>query len=141
MAASLHVFILSTMSADLTKLALDIELDPQPGTIQSFAWDKHTTLWIACQHPVVCCLAESILPYMDHCVCWYHDQCALSCLRVHACMTFLEKYNHNISLMTTTRPCGVAHESRIRKYFNHHGFVRKCYNQEFQDNVRSLLAT
>jgi hypothetical protein len=136
-----HVFILSTMTPALTNAALaHVEIETQEGTIQKYRWDEQTTLWIACQHPVVKCLAESILPYMDKCVCWYHNHCSLSCLRVDNCITFLEKYHSNISLMTTVNPVlSQPHQSKVKKYYNKHGFLINYYKKNFRDNLHSLL--
>jgi|TARA_B110000977_G_scaffold200605_1_gene291756 hypothetical protein len=136
-----HLFILSTMSPALTNAALpNFDFDTKAGTIQKFKLDNQTTIWIACQHPVINCLAESIVPYMDACVCWYHDHCTLSCLRVQNCMTFLQKYHQNISLMTTIKPALLyRHHSKIKKYYNNHGFQRKHYLKDFIINVQNII--
>jgi|TARA_B110000091_G_C13814872_1_gene477153 hypothetical protein len=136
-----HIFILSTMTPSCTNAALpNFDFDTKAGTIQKFKWDKQTTLWIACQHPVINCLAESILPYMDACACWYHNHCTLSCLRVHNCMVFLQKYHQNISLMTTIKPALLyQHQSKVKKYYNNHGFERKYYYQDFITTVQNII--
>jgi hypothetical protein len=137
-----HVFLLSTMSPQLTRAALvpfDIDFQDQPGTIQKFEWDRRTMLWIACQHPIVAALADSILPYMDTCVCWYHDQCALSCLRVHSCLDFLAKYHDKVAMMSTTcPPQHQPHTSKVRKYYNKHGFLREFYSQSLRHNIENM---
>lgn len=137
-----HLFLLSTMSPQLTRAALapfDIDFQVRPGTIQKFEWDSQTMVWIACQHPVVAALADSILPYMDTCVCWYHDQCALSCLRVHSCLDFLAKYHDKVAMMSTTcPPQHQPHTSKVRKYYNKHGFLREFYSQSLRHNIENM---
>lgn len=137
-----HIFILSTMTPDITNAALPFDFNTQVGTIQKFEWDKVTTIWIACQHPVINCMAESIIPYMDICLVWYHNHCALSCLQVHNCMHFLEKYHQNISLMTTIKPPLLYQQkSKVRHYYNKHGFVRKYYYEDFKVNISRIKST
>jgi|FLMP01.1.fsa_nt_emb hypothetical protein len=137
-----HLFLLSTMSPQLTRAALipfDIDFQVHPGTIQKFEWHGRAMLWIACQHPVTAAMADSILPYMDTCVCWYHDQCALSCLRVHSCLGFLEKYHDNVAMMATNCPTqNNPHTSKVRKYYNKHGFLRKFYCRTFRHNIENI---
>lgn len=140
-----HLFLLSTMTPQLTRAALapiDLDFQATPGTIQKFEWSDQTTLWIACQHPVTAALAASILPYMDACVCWYHDQCALSCLRVHSCMGLLEKYHDKVAMMSTVCPTQQQpHTSKVQKYYNKHGFLREFYCQTFRDNIENMIKT
>jgi hypothetical protein len=138
-----HLFILSTMSPELTRKALGeigLEFQTERGIIQKFKWGNAIQLWVACHHPVVAALADSILPHMDVVVCWYHNKCAKSCLRVHNSMEFLSKYHHNIVLMATAVPAlDHPRKSLVRKYYNNDGFVRKYYNQTFAKNVLQIL--
>lgn len=138
-----HLFILSTMTPAITKAAVGpcFEFQLQEGTVQKFKWDKVTTIWIACQHPVINCLAESIIPYMDTCVVWYHPERVLSCLRVQNCVNFLEKYHQQISLMTTAVLAGSASAtlSKVKRYYDTHGFVRKYYYEKLEVNIPTII--
>lgn len=140
-----HIFLMSTMSPQLTRAALapfDIDFDIQSGTVQKFKWGGQIMLWIACQHSVVVALADSILPYMDTCVCWYHDKCALSCLRVRSCIDFLAKYHDNAAMMSTEHPTvDNPHTSKVQKYYNKHGFLREFYCDTFKHNIQNMIKT
>jgi hypothetical protein len=138
-----HVFILSTMTPGLTKkvlLLVGIEFKIDDGIIQKFKWGDSIQLWIACHHPVVAAIADSIIPHMDVVVCWYHNRCVKSCLRVHNSMEFLNKYHDNIVMMAADVPVlDHPRKSLVKKYYNKHGFLRRYYNKTFSKNILQIF--
>ena len=144
----IHICILSTMTPRMTQANMNsvgIECDLKEGTIQKFRWSRgkgayKVTIWIACMHPVVTSLASSFLPYMDACLCWYHDHDGLSCARVSAAMAILERYGTNISLMVTNVPClQYPHKSNVRKYYDKLGFERDRLQATFAENIEAMV--
>lgn len=138
-----HVFLLSTMTPELTKSVLfkvGFDFQLEKGIIQKFKWNNNVQLWVACHHPVVAAMADSIIPHMDVVVCWYHNGCAKSCLRVHNSIEFLNKYHDNIVMMATDVPAlDHPQKSFVKKYYNKHGFLRKYYNQTFEKNILQIM--
>jgi hypothetical protein len=146
----IQIFILSTMSPESTAANLniiDIDFDKTKGTIQRFRLDRKKTsaisvsLWIGCQHPLTNILLESTIPYMDACICLYHDNDPLSCLRVRTAIQLLEVYCDNIWLMVTNKPIlRIRHESKIRKFFDRNGFLRPLLvGENIQENIEKIL--
>ena len=78
---------------------VDIPFDKTKGTIQRFRLNRKkssaisVSLWVGCQHPLTNILLESTLPYMDACICLYHDNDPLSCLRVRNAVKLMEKFS------------------------------------------------
>lgn len=145
----IHIFIWSTMSPEMTRDNLylhGIEFDPtNAGTIQRFKWPRKgpmsVSLWITCHHPISFELSNSIIPYMDACVCWYHDHDAMSCIRVDAAMKLIEQFSSTISLMTTTTPqVDFSHKSKVRKYYDDMGFERRRMTQSLPDCIEVFVA-
>lgn len=143
-----HLCLWSTMSPKMTRANLilyGIEFDEtEEGNIQRFRWGRRgpvcVSLWVTCQHPIVSGLASSLLPYMDACVCWYHDHDAISCIRVDAGMQILEKYNSNVWLMATAIPkVNPPHQSKIRKYFDDMGFERTRLTSSLDKNIEMFV--
>ena len=127
-----HIFFVSTMTAVDTMANLEaygFTFDCQEGTIQKFKWIRDdraavsVSLWVSRLHPLLEHLASSLVPYMDACVCWYHDHDGLSCLQVQQAMNLLQRLRTNVRLVAATTPLKhERHESRIRRYYDQHGF-------------------
>jgi len=114
------------------------------GSVQRFQWPKTrnmvVNIWVACQHPLSEELCGSLLPFMDVCVCWYHDHQALSCVKVRAALIFLEKYKDNIWLMSTTLPkVRIVHRSRVEKSYDRNGFLRQCLVDTMEKSIDIIL--
>ena len=146
----IQIFILSTMSPESTAANLnlvDISFDKTKGTIQRFRLNRKkssaisVSLWIGCQHPLTNILLESTLPYMDACICLYHDNDPLSCLRVRNAVKIMEKFSDNIWLMVTNKPVlRIRHESKIRKFFDRNGFLRPLLMENnIQESIEKIL--
>lgn len=144
----IHICILSTMTPRMTKANLNasgVEFDETEGIVQKFRWSRgqgayKVTLWVACLHPVVNMLASSFIPYMDACVCWYHDHDGLSCARVAATMALFERYASMTRLMVTTMPrLQYPHKSNVRKYYNKLGFEHERLQGTFAENVEHIV--
>jgi len=135
------------MNPDMTRdfFALyNLEFDATPGTICKLHWpfemSVSTSLWVACQHPIVEHLSASFLPHMDACVCLYHDHHGLSCVRVASGMELLQKYHKNIWIMATTIPkVSLKHSSRVRLYYNENGFEIIRLTNDLSKNVEDIL--
>tara|TARA_B110000285_G_C15050328_1_gene576598 strand:+ start:458 stop:934 length:477 start_codon:yes stop_codon:yes gene_type:complete len=138
-----HIFILSTMSLEMTQANLKIYGIPfelVAGSIQKVKWPENTTLWIACQHPVSQHLSQSLLPFMDANVVWYHDNAALSCVKVREAVSSLEEIVDNIWLMATVVPVvRVVHESRIELCYDMNGFVRPYTCGTLKNSIEKIL--
>ena len=143
-----HIFLLSTMNAADTAVnleSLSITFDCQEGTIQKFKCPcTHSpvsiSLWVACMHPLVEHLAASVVPHMDAVVCWYHDHDGLSCLQVEQAMGLLQPLHNNVRLMATTAPPKrEVHHSRIRKYYDEHGFAIERLTETMDKNIEEIL--
>lgn len=126
---------------------VDISFDKTKGTIQRFRLNRKkssaisVSLWIGCQHPLTNILLESTLPYMDACICLYHDNDPLSCLRVRNAVKIMEKFSDNIWLMVTNKPVlRIRHESKIRKFFDRNGFLRPLLMENnIQESIEKIL--
>ena len=145
-----HVFILSTMSREMTAAYFkryNVPFDPSNVTVQRYRWRRRTakealsvSLWLACQHPVVDALASSIVPYMDTSVCLYHDHNAMSCVRVRNAMATLQRHTDSIWLMSTTMPrLRIQHASRIKKCYNRDGFERPLLTGPLHENIEEMI--
>lgn len=143
-----HVCLWSTMSPKMTRanlLLYGVDFNEvENGCVQRFRWARSgpisVSLWVTCQHPLVSSLASSLLPYMDTCVCWYHDSDALSCVRVEAAMELLQKYGSDTCLMATVVPrLAHAHKSKIRKYYDDMGFERRRLTCDLNENIEMLV--
>ena len=120
-----QIFVLSTMSPELTHAyfqSTHLDINIETPSIQRIRWPRSdgalsVSLWVANQHPVVENLAGMLLPYMDACICLYHDHSAMSCVRVRKAMDILQKYSDEIWLQSTvTPPIRMRHESRIKNF-------------------------
>lgn len=114
--------------------------------IRRFRWKRPTSagivvsVWIACQGPLVNELLKSTVPYMDACLCVYHDHDALSCLKVRKAISLLESLNDAIWLMSTDVPKQrIRHKSRIKKFYNKDGFERPLLTGTLSENIEQLL--
>ena len=136
------------MSPEMTSAvmqAVHIDFNIESG-IQRFRWKRPTSagiavsVWIACQGPLVNELLKSTVPYMDACLCLYHDHDALSCLKVRKAISLLESLNDAIWLMSTGIPKQrIRHESRIKKFYNKDGFERPLLTGTLTENIEQLL--
>ena len=141
-----HFFILSTMTPEITRCNLarhSLQFNTAP-SIQKFVFPRtgvtKMTIWVACQDAIINDLLPSILPYMDAAICWYHDQSTLSCLKVREAVSKLETFTDSIWLMDTTFPTlRVQHQSKIKKMYNQHGFVRELLSQTIPQNFEHIL--
>jgi len=135
------------MSMEMTKANLKvygIPFELETGSIQKLKWPKSKeiaiTLWVACQHPVSDHLQPSLLPFMDVCVVWYHDNAALSCVKVRQAVTTMEPMVDTIWLMATTVPVvRVVHKSRIEVCYDLHGFVRPQTSGTLENSIVKIL--
>ena len=126
---------------------VDIPFDKTKGTIQRFRLNRKkssaisVSLWVGCQHPLTNILLESTLPYMDACICLYHDNDPLSCLRVRNAVKLMEKFSDNIWLMVTNKPVlRIRHETKIRKFFDRNGFLRPLLMENnIQESIEKIL--
>lgn len=112
--------------------------------IRKIIWPRsgptRVILWMVCHHPVASGLASSLLPYMDVCVCWYHDHDAMSCLRVESAMGVLQMYNSNTCLLATVIPrASSVHKSNIHKYYDELGFERVRFTSGLNESIELLI--
>lgn len=145
-----HIFVWSTMSPCATAANLNelgFRFDTSPGMIQRFHWTRsqqdafRVSLWVATVHPLVVGLADAILPYMDACVCWYHDHDAMSCLRVRETMRCMEPLTDSIWLMVTTFPRAlIPHASRVPRFYDVNGFERTRLMEDVSTNLKRILS-
>lgn len=143
-----HIMLLSTMTPEDTATNLEphgITFDTQEGTIQKFKWIREdrpvsVSLWVACLHPLFDHLAPSCVPHMDAVVCWYHDHVGISCLQVKRAMGLLQELHSNVRIMVTTLPRKQEkHASRIRRYYNEHGFEIERLHATLDENIEEIL--
>ena len=137
------------MPVEMTRQHLNehgFTLDTSPGTIQRFHWSRgrddtfHISLWVATTHPLVRELTTVLLPFMDACICWYHDHHTLSCLRVHETIRYMEEYTDSIWLMVTTFPRVLTpHASRVTRFYDANGFERTRLKGEFFENLSHIV--
>ena len=122
-----------------------ITFDTQEGTIQKFKWIREdrpvsVSLWVACLHPLFDHLAPSCVPHMDAVVCWYHDHVGISCLQVKRTMGLLQSLHSNVRMMATTIPHKQErHASRIRRYYDEHGFEVERLYATLDENIEEIL--
>jgi len=122
-----------------------ITFDTQEGTIQKFKWIREdrpvsVSLWVACLHPLFDHLAPSCVPHMDAVVCWYHDHVGISCLQVKRAMGLLQGLHSNVRMMATTLPDKLdKHASRIKRYYNEHGFEIERLTSTLNENIEQIL--
>ena len=70
----------------------------------------------------------------------YHDHDGISCLKVKRAMTVLQKLHSNVRLMATTIPHKLEkHASRIRRYYNEHGFEIERLHATLELNIEEIL--
>lgn len=143
-----HICILSTMSAEMTQAnfrLFDIECEFSPGSIQKIRWpramDISITLWVAHCNPVSAFLLENLLPFMDVCVCWYHDHSAISCLKVRNAVSTLNGNGNNVWLMASQVPrLRDTHKSRVKKMYDDNGFLRpRCKDYTLDKQIEEIL--
>ena len=137
------------MSVEMTAQHLNelgFTLDTSGDVIQRFHWSRgrnqafRVSLWIATTHPLVRELTPSILPYMDACICWYHDHHALSCLRVRETMRHMEQYTDSIWLMVTTFPRVLTpHASHVPRFYDVNGFERTRLTGDFIESLTYIV--
>lgn len=144
-----HILLLSSMTRENTRKNLSrhgITFDCADYSIQKFRWSPSrraisVSLWVACQHPVVEQLAESFMPHMDACVCWYHDHDGLSCLKVLHGMSILQAHSTNVWMMATTYPTvRNKHDSRVRKYYCTNGFPIVRLTKTLGKNIEEIVS-
>lgn len=144
-----HIFILSTMTRRGTAAVLknaEIYMDSTSNDILRFDLPqkkcraKKLTVWCACQDPLLNEVVKNTLPYMDACICLYHDHDALSCMRVRNAMKLLESANNAIWLMSTSIPVVFRkHKSRVCKFYNQNGFERPFIRECTKENLEYFL--
>lgn len=143
-----HILLLSTMTPEDTAVNLEphnITFDTQEGTIQKFKWNRKdrpvsVSLWVVCLHPLFDHLAPSCVPHMDAVLCWYHDHVGISCLQVKRAMALLQGLHSNVRMMVTLRPEKLKkHASRIRRYYNEHGFEIERLCATLDENIENIL--
>jgi hypothetical protein len=142
-----HICIFSTMTPVATAACLklsDLYFDAQLPSFQRFRWTRPSSLavsvWVVCQHPLTNELLNSTIPYMDACICLYHDHSPVSCLRVRKAMSLLEPLTDAIWLMSTTVPRSrLTHQSKIRKFYDKNGFERSLLTGTLRENIEKLI--
>lgn len=113
-------------------------------SIQRFEMQKQQssltiTLWVASMSPLMNILMRNSVPYVDGCICLYHDHDALSCMRVESAMEMLKPLHDWIALMPTTIPrVNRHHESRIHTYYNKDGFERPQLTGNLIENIQKM---
>lgn len=114
-------------------------------SIQRFKIQKQkssltVTLWVASMSPLMNVLIANIVPYVDGCLCLYHDHDALSCVRVNSAMELLGNMHDSITLMNTTVPAlNRRHLSRIKTFYNNDGFERPLLTGTLMDNIHEMV--
>lgn len=145
----IHLFLLSTMSAEMTRQNLEgygYTFDVRP-SIQKFRWTPAVgtvtvCLWVCTMHPLCTALAASLIPYMDACILWYHDHDAMSCLRVEGGMRLLQRRGVPLSILASVTPrVEQSHASRVRRYFDEHGFEYRRVIGTLQEALHTSLDT
>jgi hypothetical protein len=137
------------MSAEMTNQNFgqyDLNYSLVAGSIQKILWPRklqiNVKLWCANPHPVVTELSKELLPFMDAAIVLYHDQHALSCLKVAAVVKQLETHLDSIWLVGTIFPIQTEkHRSRIQRCYNRHGFLRPCLTNSLENSIEILLKT
>ena len=135
-----HIFIVSTMTIELTASVfqeIGIELNIS-NSIQKFQYNNKQ-FWIACMHPILLTLSESLLPYVDKCVLLYHKHDILSCLRVENTMRFLNQQHVHIDIISVSQPLLVVrHQSLVRKQYNQIGFLRLFLTGNLAETLKQI---
>ena len=142
-----HICIFSTMTPLATAACLktaDIEFEAELPSYQRFRWTRPSSLavsiWVVCQCPLSNELLNCTIPYMDACICLYHDHSPVSCLRVRKAMSLLEPLTDAIWLMSTTVPRSrLTHKSQIKKFYDKNGFERTLLRGTLKDNIEKLI--
>jgi hypothetical protein len=132
-----NIFIISTMTPDLTSQVFSNIVKINYDTIQKFEYNNKQ-LWIACQSPILQCMAENIIPHADKCVVLYHKNDVLSCLRVKNTVQFVSGLNENIELAAVSLPILPSVNSLVRKIYDSNGFLRKLYTGNIQDIIENI---
>ena len=134
-----NIFIISTMSPDLTSLVFSnvVNLNNDYNTIQKF---EHTNkqFWIACMGPILQCMAENIIPHADKCLILYHKNDVLGCLRVKNTVQFVSGYNDNIELASVSLPILPSIKSLVKKQYDKNGFLRNFYTGKLQVIIQNI---
>jgi hypothetical protein len=134
-----HVFIISTMSFELTSLIfkpIGICLI-QTATIQKFEFNNKQ-FWISIMDPVLQCMGEDVLPYTDKCVVIYHKHDVLSCLRVKGTLHFVEKYQDKIDIVAVNQPILKPNTSLVKRQYNKLGFLRNFFTGDLENIINKL---
>lgn len=143
----IHICILSTMTPLATAAYLktsDLEFQSDYPSVQRFRITRPSSLvvslWVVCQHPLTNEMLNCTIPYMDACICLYHDHSPVSCLRVRKAMSLLQPLSDAIWLMSTTIPRSrLTHESKIKKFYDKNGFERKLLTGTLEENIEELI--
>jgi len=148
----IHIFILSTMTPEMTSAFFEshnVAVDASE-SIHRHQWKrgdamqggKMCSLWITHMTPLTCELLSSTLPYMDAAICLYHDDDALSCVKVRNAEGQLSMHHDNIWLLPTCLPAVTQkHNSRIKKFYNKDGFERPQLRLGLQESIENILLT
>jgi len=142
-----HICIFSTMTPTATTACLkgaQLDFDASLPSFQRFRWTRPSSLavsvWVVCQHPLTNELLNSTIPYMDACICLYHDHSPVSCLRVRKAMSLLAPLTDALWLMSTTVPSSrLAHKSKIKKFYDTNGFERTVLRGTLRENIEQLI--
>ena len=132
-----NIFIISTMTPDLTSQVFSNIVKINYDTIQKFEYNNKQ-LWIACQSPILQCMAENIIPHADKCVVLYHKNDVLSCMRVANTVQFVSGFNENIELAAVSLPILPSVNSLVKKKYDSNGFLRKFYTGIIQDIIENI---
>ena len=133
----MNIFIISTMTPDLTSQAFSNIVKINYDTIQKFEYNNKQ-LWIACQSPILQCMAENIIPHADKCVILYHKNDVLSCLRVKNTVQYVSVYNDNINLAAVSLPILPSVNSLVKKDYDKNGFLRKFTTGSIQNIIENI---
>ena len=132
-----NIFIISTMTPDLTSQVFSNIVKINYDTIQKFEYNNKQ-LWIACQSPILQCMAENIIPHADKCVILYHKNDVLSCMRVANTVQFVSGFNENIELAAVSLPILPSVNSLVKKKYDSNGFLRKFTTGNIQDIIENI---
>ena len=132
-----NIFIISTMTPDLTSQVFSNIVKINYDTIQKFEYNNKQ-LWIACQSPILQCMAENIIPHADKCVILYHKNDVLSCMRIKNTVQFVSGYNDNIELASVSLPILPSIKSLVKKQYDKNGFLRNFYTGKLQVIIKNI---
>lgn len=125
------------MTPDLTSRVFSNIVKINYDTIQKFEYNNKQ-LWIACQSPILQCMAENIIPHADKCVVLYHKNDVLGCLRVKNTVQFVSGYNDSIELASVSLPTLPSIKSLVKKQYDKNGFLRKFLTGNIQDIIENI---